>query len=180
VGRCYGALFFSIFGGVWLLLGAYALSHLGKAVGFLIAVTTGVFVLKAMRLRRRGEEGGRNAYPAEEQRRNDRLFGIINAVTWVAVFLEFQILTRLGRQDLAVAALALIVGLHFFPMPPLYQHRANLVTGTFLVAWAVLCALLLSGDRMIGFVSLGAGGALWLSAAWALKTAERLLRSVSL
>jgi hypothetical protein len=40
--------------------------------------------------------------------------------------------------------------------------------------------MLFQGDSMIGFVAVGAGLALWLSAAWALKTAVQLLRSAGL
>jgi hypothetical protein len=101
-------------------------------------------------------------------------------VTWIAVFLVFQILPRLGRGDLAIPIVALIVGLHFFPMPPLYRHAANLVTGALMAIWAILCLLLFDGDRRIGFASLGSGFLLWAAAAWALKTANQLLRSTGL
>jgi len=180
VGRSYGALFFSIFGAAWLVLAVYALGRLDKVVASLVAIAIFLFVAAAIQIQRRGKEAAKNAYTEDEQRRNDRAFGIVNAVTWIAIFLEFQILTRLGRQDLAIAGVVLIVGLHFFPMPPLYRHRANLVTGTFLVAWAILCAVLFKGDRMIVFSALGAGVTLWISAIWALMTAGRLLKSANL
>jgi hypothetical protein len=62
-------------------------------------------------------------------------------------------------------------------MPPLFRHRANLVTGAVMVVWAIVCPLLFHGDRMIGFVAGGAGVALWVSAVWALNTARKLLGS---
>jgi hypothetical protein len=98
-------------------------------------------------------------------------------VTWISVFLVFQILPRLGLAELIFPAVVLIVGLHFFPVPPLFRHRANLVTGAVMVVWAILCPLLFHGDRMIGFVGAGAGVALWVSAVWALNTARKLLGS---
>ena len=180
VSRCYGALFFAVFGGAWLLLAAYAFGRLSKFEGGMIAAVVVLFVIAAMLLLRRGKDAGKDAVPAEEQRRNDRIFGIVNAVTWVTVFLVFVIFPRIGHEDLAIPAVALIVGLHFFPMPPLYRHTANLVTGACIAVWAVVCPLLFQGDRMIGFVAAGAGLALWVSAAWALKTAVQLLRSASL
>jgi len=180
VGRCWGALFFSVFGAAWFLLAAYAFGRLGKLEAGLIAVALVLFIIPALRLQRRGNDAAKDAFPEEEKRRNDRNFGIVNAVTWIAVFLVFQILPRLGHEDLAIPAVVLIVGLHFFPMPPLYRHRANLVTGACLVIWAIACALLFRGDRMIGFASAGAGFVLWASAAWALKTASQLLRSAGL
>jgi len=180
VSRCYGALFFAVFGGAWLLLAAYAFGRLSKLEGVLIAAVVGLFIVGAMRLQHRGKDAGKDAVPADEQRRNDRIFGIVNAVTWITVFLVFVIFPRIGHQDLAIPAVALIVGLHFFPMPPLYRHTANLVTGACIAVWAIVCPMLFQGDRMIGFVAAGAGLALWASAAWALKTAVQILRSAGL
>jgi hypothetical protein len=175
VGRCYGAMFFAVFGGAWLLLAAYAFGRLSIPVACLIAVVIFLFVIAAIRLQRRGKLAGADGPPEAEQKRNDRVFGIVNAVTWIAVFLVFQIFPRIGHEDLAIPAVALIVGLHFFPMPPLYRHPANLVTGACIAVWAIMCPLLFHGDRMIAFVAAGAGLALWASAAWALNTARRLI-----
>jgi hypothetical protein len=177
VGRCYGALFVSVFGGAWLLLAAYAFGHLSKLGACLIVAAVLLFVIPAIRLQRRGKDAGKDAFPEGERRRNDRIFGIVNAVTWIAVFLVFQILPRVGHEDLTIPAVVLIVGLHFFPMPPLYRHRANLVTGACMAVWAILCPQLFHGDSLIGFAALGAGLALWAAAAWALKTASQLLVS---
>src|SRR5271154_4588227 len=168
VGRCWGALFFSVFGAAWFLLAAYAFRSLGKLEAVLIAVALVLFVIPALGLQQRGKDAAKDAFPEEEKRRNDRSFGIVNAVTWIGVFLALQIFPRLGHQDLAIPAVVLIVGLHFFPMPPLYRHRANLVTGACLVIWAIACALLFRGDSMIGLAAAGAGFVLWVSAAWAL------------
>jgi hypothetical protein len=176
VGRCHGAMFFSVFGAAWFLLSAYAFGRL-KIVALPIAVAAAILVLVAMRLQGRGKDAGKDAIPAQEQKRNDRMFGIVNAVTWISVALTFQILPRLGYRNLVFPAIVLIVGLHFFPMPPLYQSRANLVGGTCMVAWAILCPILFRGDRIIAFVALGAGIVLWGGAAVALKTASHLLRS---
>ena len=137
-------------------------------------------VTPARGLRRRGKDAAKNAFPEEEQKRNDRIFGIVNAATWISVFLVFQIFPRVGLGELIFPAVVLIVVLHFFAMPPLFRYRANLVTGAVMVVWAILYPLLFHGDRMIGFVAAGAGVALWVSAVWALKTATQLLRSAGL
>ena len=180
VGRCYGALFFTFFGAAWLVLAAYAFGHLDKLAVVAIAVGLILLVSSAVRLLGRGKDAGQNAFPEEEQKRNDRIFGIVNAVTWVSVFLVFQIFPRVGLGELIFPAVVLIVGIHFFPMPPLFRHRANLVTGAVMVVWAILCPLMFHGDRMIGFVAAGAGVALWVSAVWALRTATQLLKSARL
>jgi hypothetical protein len=179
VGRCYGAMFFAVFGGAWLLLAAYAFGRLIIPEACLIAAVVLLFAIAAIRLQRRGKAAAENAFPEAERKRNDRNFGIVNAVTWTSVFLVFLIFPRIGHEDLAIPAVALIVGLHFFPMPPLYRHPANLVTGACIAIWAVVCPLLFHGDRMIGLTAAGAGLVLWISAAWALNTARRLLESLT-
>lgn len=162
------------------MLAVYAFGRLNIIRAGIIAAAMVAFVILAILLQRRGKDAGKDAFPEEEKRRNDRIFFIINAVTWIAVFLAFQIFGRLGHPDLAIPAVVLIVGFHFFPMPPLYRHRANLVTGACLVVWAILCPLLFRGDAMIGFAAEGTGLILWSSAAWALETARQLLRSAGL
>jgi hypothetical protein len=173
-------MFFAVFGGLWVLLAAYAFGRLSIPEACPIAVAAGLLVMAAIRLQRRGREAGKNAFPEAEQKRNDRNFGIVNAVTWTAVFLVFLLFPRIGIEELAVPAVAVIVGLHFFPMPPLYRHGANLVTGAAIAVWAIVCPVFFHGDRLIGFVAAGAGLALWISAGWAMKTASELLRSAGL
>jgi len=180
VSRCYGALFFLVFGAAWLVLAFYAFGWLSIMAGALIAGFVALYAFVALRTRGRGNEAGKDAFPVDDQRRNDRAFGWVNAVTWVCVFLVFQILPRVGHPDLAIPAVAIIVGLHFFPMPPLYRHRANLVTGALIVLWTIVCIFAARGDTRIGFVAGGTGMILWMSAAWALRTAETLLKSAGL
>lgn len=180
VGRCYGAMFFIVFGSAWLLLAAYAWRRLSLAGAIAIAFTAVVMIAAVVRLQRRGEAAAQDAYPEKERQWNARRFGIVNAVTWIAVFLTFQIMPRLGYKDLSIPVVVVIVGLHFFAMPPLFQHRANQVLGGFLAAWGIACPCLWEGDGMVGYLALGAGAALWLSAAWAVKTARDLFRSADL
>ena len=173
-------MFFSVFGGAWFLLATYAFGRLNKLVIFVIVAFVALFVITARRLQRRGKQASINAFPAIERQRNNRVFGIVNAVTWMLVAVIFQIMPRLGHPDLAFPTVVLLVGLHFFVLPPLYRHRANLLVGAVMVVWAMLCPLFFTGDRMIGFVAAGAGVILWAGAAWALRTAGQLLRSAGL
>jgi hypothetical protein len=85
-------------------------------------------------------------------------------------------LAESGNREMGPA----VVGLHFYPMPPLYRHRANGVTGAGIVIWAIPCPRLFEGDPMIGYLALGLGLMLWAESGWALKTASQLLRAAGL
>ena len=180
VARSYGALFFSCFGGCWLLLSAYAFGTLRAVQTVSISVLMLLLVGTAIYIQSREKKATIGEVPTEQRKRDDRTFGIINAVQWVAIFLIFTFFPKLGLGDLTFPAVLLVVGLHFFLMPPSYRHRSNFVTGTALSIWAVICPFLFKGDRMIGFLALGAGLALLLSAAWALAFASRQLRLAQL
>jgi hypothetical protein len=112
------------------------------------------------------------------KRADDRRFGMVNAVTYGAVFLLFVVLPRFGLDNYIFPAFVALIGLHFFPMPPLYQHTANRVTGAVMILWAIFCAVHFrkDGGRATAYVTLGAGIALYCSSAWAVVTARRLYR----
>lgn len=178
VSRCYGAMFFAVFGGVWMVFANLALARMSARAAVLIAIAVVCLLWPAFRIQRRAKPAAENAYPAAEKQRNDRAFGLVNAVTWSVAFLMFLIFPRIGWRDLTFTALAIIVGLHFFPMPPLYRHRANVVTGVCMIVWAVAVTMLFQGDERTGLICLGSGLILWMSAVWALLAARRLLQTV--
>lgn len=88
-------------------------------------------------------------------------------------------LVRLHHPDLICPAVVLIVGLHFFAMPPSYRSRINRTAGALFLLVFVLGLLLFQGDTMIAAEALGAGCILWCAAVAALLAAHRILRSFS-
>lgn len=176
-GRAYATLFFATFGAGWLLLSAYAFGRFSPATALpVLSIWLGL-VACAFLLLRRAKALPRDATPSPQRERDQRLFGIVNAAQWGAIFVTEEILNRTGHQALGIPAIVLIVGLHFFVMPRSYRSLANTVTGIALVAASLLCPLLLTGDRMIAVLTLAAGTILWGSAVQALNTASRLMRA---
>jgi hypothetical protein len=178
-GRCTGALIFSVFGGCWLLLSSayFRQFRLMKIVP--ICSASGLLAVAAWRLQHARPVAVPEGTLKIQKEADDRTFGIINAVTYIAVFLLFLILPRLGLQNYIFPGFVALIGLHFFPMPPLYRHTANVVTGALMIVWAVFCvvAFRADGNREAAYVTFGAGTALWGSSAWALLTARRLFQA---
>jgi hypothetical protein len=176
LGRCTGALIFAVFGACWLLLSCAYMGRFHLTAILPICLFASLLVFTALRMQRHHAVPVLDEALAKQKKREDRVFGIINAITYTAVFLLFLLLPRFGLQNYIFPCFVTLVGLHFFPMPPLYRHTANLVIGGFMVLWAVLCAVAFkaSGNTMAAYVALGAGLALWSSSIWALRTAKQL------
>ena len=178
-GRCTGALIFSVFGGGWFLLSCAYFHHFHLAEIVPICLAAGLLAWTAWHSQHAQPVAILKGALGIQKRADDRAFGVINGVTYSAVFLLFLILPRFGLQNYIFPGFVALLGLHFFPMPPLYRHTANVISGACMIAWAVFCVVVFKadGNREAAYVALGAGTILWSSSAWALFTATRLFRA---
>ena len=172
-GRAIGALFFTGFGTIWLLLGLYAKQRLTAAplsltACGLLALASGAFFLlrRAKALPRVPED------PAMA-----RAFKWINIIQWVAVAVVAFAFARFGIDVYVISAITAIVGLHMFPLARVFRYPMHYVTGTALVGWAAASVLLFAKDEMQGSTALGTGSILWLSALITLALAVRAVRA---
>ena len=180
-GRCTGALIFTIFGGCWFLLSAAYFHRFHFIVTTPIVVALCLLSFAAWQLQRSQPPAVSEGSFGARKQADDRVFMIINAVTYSAVLLLFLILPRFGLQNYIFPGFVALVGLHFFPMPPLYRYTANFITGSAMIVWAAICVTMFraDGNREAAYVALGAGTALWASAVWAILTARRLFKTRS-
>ncbi|MDR3754528.1 MAG: hypothetical protein P4K93_14790 [Terracidiphilus sp.] len=172
-GRAIGALFFTGFGAIWLLLGLYAKQWLTAAplsltACGLLALAGGAFFLlrRAKALPRVPED------PAMA-----RAFKWINVIQWAAVAVVAFAFARFGIDVYVISAITAIVGLHMFPLARVFRYPMHYVTGTALVGWAAASLLLFPKDEMQGSTALGTGLILWLSALVTLALAVRAVRA---
>nr|WP_176936531.1 hypothetical protein [Massilia sp. PDC64] len=167
-GRATGAMFFSVFGAVWLEGWARS-AHAGMPAGVGIAVLALALLVVAWRRYRRYAPALAQEQDTPERRRMKRVFNIVNAGQWIAIFVLAQVLIHLGQGAWIIPMAIAIIGLHFLPLAHVFKNPPHYVTGLAMVAFAGLYPLL-AGDgptAPVGF--LGAGLILWLSAAWALR-----------
>jgi len=73
----------------------------------------------------------------EEDSKKEKLYWIIFVAEGVAILLAKNILANIHRDDLFIPTLALIVGLHFFPLAKVFKRRFDYYIG----AWTTLVAL---------------------------------------
>jgi hypothetical protein len=168
-GRAIGALFFTGFGAIWLLLGLYAKQRMTAAplsmvaCGLLVLASGAFFLLRRARALPRTPEDPAMA----------RAFKWINIIQWAAVAVVAFTFARFGIDVYVVSAITAIVGLHMFPLARLFRYPTHYVTGAALVGWAAASVLLFAKDEMQGSTALGTGLILWLSALVTLALAMR-------
>jgi hypothetical protein len=73
-----------------------------------------------------------------EGKRMGMWFGIIFGAEGLGIFLGVNIVINLGYPDLVIPTLALVVGLHFFPLAKVFKRTIDY----YLATWATLIAIL--------------------------------------
>ncbi|MFI6950837.1 hypothetical protein [Streptomyces sp. NPDC050422] len=143
--RRRGALVLSVFAVVWAFAGASGVASSGAAlaVEILAVPLTATAILLAYR------KGAAPSPRLVDLPRNwARTVGVVNGVEVVAIFAVIAASNASGHPRIVPAAIALVVGLHFFPLARLYDQWQY--KGT---------AVLLSVVGITGFVLLAAGAA---------------------
>jgi len=171
-GRGIGAIFFSAFGAVWLLLALYARQQFGiAAVSGVVAVTL-LLVLASLRLIREAKHWPR----VPDDPAMGRAFGWINAIQWIAICAVAVSFAKLHIDAYVMNAIAGIVGLHMFPLGRLFRYPMHYLTGILLVTWAGASIFLVPAEQLQGVACLGTGAILWLSAGITLTVAFQAAR----
>ena len=169
--RAIGALFFSLFGGAWLVLWSFRARPEGGTVRVVLIVlcilgTAAIFRL-ALRQYRRHRDALAAGAESPAKRRADRLFHLVNGGQWLLILIVGNVLANVGRSAWVLPAAILIIGLHFLPLAAIFANPAHYVTGGVLVALALAYPFLASGGPRDPIGCLGAGLILWGSALWA-------------
>ena len=90
---------------------------------------------------------------ARDGKRTGIAFGVVFAVEFILIAAAAAILAKLNRPLLIPVAIALIVGLHFFPLARLFHVPVYSVTGMLCVACSL--ASLLVADEAVRLLLLG-------------------------
>ena len=159
-----GAMVFSLFGGLWVAAwcvqtyGAQPLRLLPVA-----AITVLLFML-AWRQFSRHRAAHAAAERTPQAKRAGRLFNMVNAGQWIAIFIVGNVLKNLGLQAWFIPAVILIVGLHFFPLAWLFKARRHVAIGMALCVWAIGYPFAVRHGPIHPVGCLGAGLILWVAA----------------
>ena len=167
-GRAIGAMFFAVFGGMWL--GLWAHSEFPESVGPLLVITavTAALLAAAYRTYKANAPALKAIAQTPESLRKSRVFNLVNAGQWVVIVVVALILSQVGFAKWILPAVVFIVGLHFLPLARLFAYRPHYLTGAALVLLACVYPFVAAEGPQSAVGALGAGLILWISAVWAI------------
>lgn len=166
-GRAVGAMFFSVFGGMWLVLWTHrAYADRAAILAGVIAAAAAVLAIACLRYRRFRSTALATAR-SPEKKKADRIFHLVNAGQWIAIVVIGNVLANTGRPDWVIPAAIGIVGLHFLPLAKLFSNPAHYVTGAALLLLALAYPRLAPAGPADPVGCFGAGVILLASALWA-------------
>ena len=165
--RAAGAIFFSVFGGAWLVL--WANDEFGGSIAAIsiVVVVAGAVLWYSYRTYKTNSPALQSVKNLDETKRKDRLFHLVNAGQWIVIFVVAGLLSMSGRGNLILPAVIFIIGLHFIPLARLFQYVPHYITGAALMLLALVYPIATPAGPESNVGALGAGLILLLSASWA-------------
>jgi hypothetical protein len=158
------------FGVVWLLLGVLvAPSSMGLRLSLLLAgiavgVSVAIMGFRAVRLPRDPLP------PTAEQiaagRAMGMRFGLVFGLETLAILVAVAVLNRFHQPDYIPCAIAVIVGIHFFPLASSFKVPVYNVTGILGCVAGVSAAFIADAVLRQKAVSISFGLLLWATSAW--------------
>ncbi|MFD9501285.1 hypothetical protein [Streptomyces sp. NPDC060035] len=163
--RRRGTVVLSVFAVVWAFAGASGLASPAAALAVESAAVPLAAAAIALAYRKGAAPSPRSVNLPDNWARS---VGIVNVVELAAVFAVVAACNASGHPAFIPPAVALVVGLHFFPLARLYDQGQYKVTAGVLSAVAVfglaLVAAGLSDGSVRAVVGLAAAATLWASA----------------
>ena len=98
------------------------------------------------------------------KKKAEKVFHLVNAAQWGLILVVGNVLNNLGHGDWVLAAVIIIVGLHFLPLARVFHYPIHIYTGLALVAWGAGYPFVQSQGAASPVGCLGAGLLLWASA----------------
>ncbi|WP_245799180.1 DUF7010 family protein [Virgibacillus siamensis] len=183
-GTASGVMFMAFFGTIWADVGIGGLQELGSIWLLILAVLIGAALFfSGIAL----IKGSRNLSNTNSRNSKDvgRWFNIVFAAEFALIIIAAIICNSVGHFDWFFPVMAIIVGVHFFPLAYLFKVRLYYVTGMLFCLLASVTLLLFVplkisfGQHQINLwwtlVGLGSMLILWVTSLLNLSKGRRLL-----
>lgn len=181
-GRSTGVVACGLFGALWanaaLSFGPPALRNVGYA---LIVLITCMELWGALDLRRQSRQVTANDPPLSVQKRTTRWFLAIFAAEFIIIFAAANVLVSQHATQYLMPVIAMVVGLHFYPLAPLFRARQFYVTATIMTVTGLVGVLALSAHVSSNPVNVVVdaicAATLWMTGLYSWRSTVRLARA---
>ncbi|QOS79227.1 hypothetical protein JNUCC31_32010 [Paenibacillus sp. JNUCC31] len=140
-GAANGVMFMTFFGAVWASIGIIGSHGLGDPWSLVLSgIVTLILLGGAISLFGKARNMNHAATPEEiEQRRNiNRKFGWVFGLEGLAIFIASVICNMINYFEVFFPIMAIIVGIHFFPLARLFREKFYYGTGITLCILGVI------------------------------------------
>jgi hypothetical protein len=161
-----GALLMAVFTTMWALMANHGYHgrdhHLIAVVFIAFAVLFVVYAFTIFKASKQFPEATSDADMAEKKR-TGKWFGIIFGLEGIFIPIAVNIVIALHHPELIIPSIALVVGLHFYPLARVFKRNVDYYLATWTTIVAITAMLLLlrkSITELDGFAFVGTGVAI--------------------
>lgn len=161
-----GALLMALFTTMWALIANYGYHNRDHHVIAVLFIALAVlFVVYALDIFKKAKQFPAATSDADiaEKKRTGKWFGIIFGLEGIAIPIAVNIVIFLHHPELVIPSIALVVGLHFYPLARVFKRNVDyyLATWTCIVAITAMMLLLKKSiSEQDGFAFVGTGVAI--------------------
>lgn len=174
LGAANGVMFMTFFGALWSSIGIVGSHRLGAPWPLVLSVLITLILLSgAISLFVKSRSRNQSVTPKEkeETKRLNQKFGLIFGLEGVAIFLASVICNALDHFEVFFPVMAMIVGIHFFPLATLFREKFYSGTGIVMCMLGIISLFLpinaTFGDvsliPMSTFIGFGSAVTLWVT-----------------
>jgi len=166
-GRAIGAVFMAGFGALWMIIGLKLLRRLHTGPLLVVLAITAVLVLAAIKQFEYAKTlpSSEGAATSAQAAAIGHRFNMIFAAELIAIFVAVVVLNALRRPTLILPVVAVIVGLHFFPLARLFAAPVFYSTATAMVLSVLFAFSMRDVSRRQAAIGIGCGLILWITSA---------------
>ncbi|MBV4356284.1 hypothetical protein [Pinibacter aurantiacus] len=161
-----GALLMALFTTMWALIANHGYHgrdhHLTEIVFIALAALFVVYAFTIFKTSKQFPEATSDADIAEKKR-SGKWFGVIFGLEGIFIPIAVNIVIALHHPELIIPSIALVVGLHFFPLARVFKRNVDYYLATWTTIIAITAMMLLlkkSITELDGFAFVGTGVAI--------------------
>lgn len=135
-----GLMMMTFFTMMWAGIAYGSMTSNGLVVLILFSLIAAVLIINGLKFFRESKRFPKSENEADkaEEKRTGKWFGIIIGAEGLLIFVGINIVINLGHADLTIPVIALIVGLHFYPLARVFRRTIDY----YLATWTTIVAII--------------------------------------